>query len=448
MKLAIIDIETTGAHNCGNKITELAILLVEDGKVSNSYHSLFNPEMTIPRPITALTGIDKQVVNNAPEFKDLAQEINEFIKGHVFIAHQVNFDYNFIKAEMGLADIPFSRKRLCTVRYARRIVKGLRSYSLSALCRHFNIKNTDPHRAMGDARATHELLLRLFEMDKDLLVFEELVKQSDHAAILPAHLNSDNFEELPAAPGVYYLLDQNRRPVYIGKAINLQKRVLSHFTGSSKNSRKQLFQREVFYIDHKETADIYIASLLEDKEIKTFWPRHNRAQKEISRQMAVSQYQDRLGRMRLGITRFTPATANILSVFSSYPAARQWLFSKCVEFNIDPALAGLPPMNDYNTIDDNEFNESGIKELYKECTAQLDGDTLILNKIPKSKLCTFIYLRKGSYAGFGEIAGDCLSYEEVDKNLNPAPASAISGMVIRQLLCSGKAKIHKISVHV
>lgn len=154
----VVDIETTGGRAANHKITELGMLKVINGEVVDEYQTLLNPQRRIPRKITALTGIDDVMVNNAPIFAEVADRVAEFTKGCVFVAHNVNFDYGFIKQEFNRLDRHFSRAKLCTVREMRKAKPGLVSYSLANLTQHFGIEMSRHHRAMSDAVAANALL--------------------------------------------------------------------------------------------------------------------------------------------------------------------------------------------------------------------------------------------------------------------------------------------------
>jgi DNA polymerase-3 subunit epsilon len=155
---AVIDIETTGGRAQYHRITEVGIVKMIGGEVVAKWQSLINPQRRIPQNITALTGIDNELVADAPLFADVADDIDEFTEGCVFVAHNVNFDYGFIKEEFNRLERPFRRPKLCTVREMRKHYKGLPSYSLANLTRHFQIDMQRHHRAMSDAIAAAELL--------------------------------------------------------------------------------------------------------------------------------------------------------------------------------------------------------------------------------------------------------------------------------------------------
>ena len=154
----VVDIETTGGRAAQHKITEIGMVKVVNGKIIEEYETLLNPQCRIPRNITALTGIDDEMVADAPIFAEVADEVAQFTKGCVFVAHNVNFDYGFIKQEFTRIERRFSRAKLCTVREMRKAKPGLKSYSLANLTAAFNIDMTRHHRAMSDAIAANELL--------------------------------------------------------------------------------------------------------------------------------------------------------------------------------------------------------------------------------------------------------------------------------------------------
>ncbi|HTF31083.1 MAG TPA: 3'-5' exonuclease, partial [Flavitalea sp.] len=151
---AIVDIETTGGYAANNDITEVAIVLHNGNSVVDRYETLIKPARPIPYYIQVLTGITPEMVENAPSFEDVAEDIFDKLKDCIFIAHNVNFDYSFVKHHLQLCGFELSTPKLCTVRLCRKVFPGLLSYSLGKLCRHFNIVIENRHRAGGDADAT------------------------------------------------------------------------------------------------------------------------------------------------------------------------------------------------------------------------------------------------------------------------------------------------------
>ncbi|WJG10327.1 exonuclease domain-containing protein [Aliiglaciecola sp. LCG003] len=155
---AVVDIETTGGRANGHRITEIGIAKVVGGKVIDTWQTLLNPQRHIPHKITQLTGISNDMVADAPLFVEVADKLRDYLSDCVFVAHNVNFDYGFIRTEFERLEQNFRMPKLCTVREMRKAVPGLPSYSLANLTRHFDIDMTQHHRALSDAQAAAELL--------------------------------------------------------------------------------------------------------------------------------------------------------------------------------------------------------------------------------------------------------------------------------------------------
>jgi DNA polymerase-3 subunit epsilon len=153
----VVDIETTGGKSSLHRITEIGAVKIVDGNEVDSWSTLINPQRQISKFITRLTGINNEMVEDAPLFCEIADSFSDFVQGCVFVAHNVNFDYGFIKQEYQRIDRKFSMPKMCTVRESRKYFNGLSSYSLANLCRHFDIPLTSHHRALCDAQATAQL---------------------------------------------------------------------------------------------------------------------------------------------------------------------------------------------------------------------------------------------------------------------------------------------------
>lgn len=156
---AVVDIETTGGNSAYHRITEVGIAKVINGEVVDEWQSLINPQRRIPAAITRLTGISDDMVATAPVFAEVAEAIEQFTEDCVFVAHNVNFDYGFIKQEFARLEQHYRRPKLCTVREMRKAYPGLSSYSLAALTSHFEITMERHHRALSDAKAAAALLV-------------------------------------------------------------------------------------------------------------------------------------------------------------------------------------------------------------------------------------------------------------------------------------------------
>ena len=219
---AIVDIETTGGYADNHRITEVAIYHHDGIRITDYYHTLINPGRKIPYFITGLTGITSAMVEDAPSFEDVAQEIFERLNNRVFVAHNAHFDYSFIKKEFEVAGINWNSKKLCTVRLSRKIIPGLHSYSLGRLAESLGIRIPNRHRAGGDAEATVKIFEILLQRDDGGAIVKAL-KRNSGETILPPNLPRQEFIKLPAKPGVYYFHDAHGTVIYVGKAINIKK---------------------------------------------------------------------------------------------------------------------------------------------------------------------------------------------------------------------------------
>ncbi|QJD94479.1 GIY-YIG nuclease family protein [Mucilaginibacter robiniae] len=299
---AIVDIETTGGHASANGITEIAICIHDGNEVVKRYQTLINPGKEIPVYIQALTGISNEMVATAPVFKEVAYDIYHLLQGHIFVAHNVNFDHSFVKYHLAAAGYDLQCNKLCTVRLSRKIMPGMPSYSLGKLCHHIGITNSGRHRAGGDADATAELFTLLLQKDAENAIPEAL-KQRSKEQVLPPNLHRKFMDKLPPTPGVYYFHDQKGKVVYVGKAVNIKKRVASHFSGNNSGAQRQEFMRHIHRISYQECGTELMALLTEAVEIKRLWPPFNRSQKKLEFNFGIYTYEDQRGYLRLAVDK-------------------------------------------------------------------------------------------------------------------------------------------------
>ncbi len=299
---AIVDIETTGGYAAANGITEISIHVFDGKTVVEKFETLVNPEQPIPAYITAMTGISDKMVAKAPVFGDVAEKIYSILQDKVFIAHNVNFDYSFIKGHLKDAGFDLNTKKLCTVRLSRKIIPGLPSYSLGKLARSLDIPIHDRHRAGGDTAATVEIFRVLIERDTEQHIQKSLQRNSKEA-ILPPNVPKEHFEQLPYTPGVYYFHNEKGKVVYVGKANNIRYRVNSHFSNNSESRQKQNFMQHVHGISFQPCGTELMACILESAEIKKKWPIFNSSQKRWEDIYSIFVYEDQKGYLRLAIDK-------------------------------------------------------------------------------------------------------------------------------------------------
>lgn len=317
MLYAVTDIETTGGYASGNGITEIAVYIYDGANIIDRFESLVNPHQPIPHFVQVLTGITDEMVQLAPSFDEIAPRLMEMFQGKVFVAHNVNFDYSFINHQLQELGYSLQCKKLCTVRYARKIFPKLASYSLGNLCKHFEIPLYNRHRAAGDARATVELFRFMRDRDVNNHLQTMIGKQSKEQ-FLPLYLNKEDIDQLPLTPGVYYFHDAKDKIVYVGKAIQLKKRVISHFSNNKPGRQKQEFLRNIHRVSFQQCGTELMASVLETIEIKRLWPKYNRAVKGYEASYGLYMYEDGNGFMRLAIDRKHKYLNTVKLFYNSY----------------------------------------------------------------------------------------------------------------------------------
>ncbi len=168
----VVDVETTGLSPRDGGITEIAMIKVRNGLLWDEYSTLVNPLIPIPFDITSLTGIDDEMVADAPTAEEVAPVIAEFLGDGVFTAHNAPFDLGFVNSTLSKGRIDrIQNPVLCTCKLARRLLPSLFSKSLGPVAKQLGIKNSHRHRASGDAYATAQVLIHfLNRLEKDFEV--------------------------------------------------------------------------------------------------------------------------------------------------------------------------------------------------------------------------------------------------------------------------------------
>jgi DNA polymerase III epsilon subunit family exonuclease len=175
---AVVDVETTGASaGNGDRVTEIAIYTLCNGRVEPVLETLVDPERPIPRYVSQLTRITDEMVRGQPTFADVADQVADALAGRIFAAHNARFDWAFLARELQRTrHVEIDGPRVCTVQLTRRLVPGLRSRGLDSVAQYFGVEIADRHRAAGDAKATAVILSRLLGLaaDRGVGTLEEL----------------------------------------------------------------------------------------------------------------------------------------------------------------------------------------------------------------------------------------------------------------------------------
>lgn len=410
---AIVDIETTGGYADNHRITEIAIYHHNGIEVTDHFYTLVNPGRKIPYYITGLTGITTEMVAEAPPFEEVADSIMSLLEGRVFVAHNAHFDYSFLKKEFELAGITWQSKKLCTVRLSRKIIPGLRSYSLGSLAESLGVGIQNRHRAGGDAEATAKIFSKLLNRDKEGYILRAL-KRNSGETILPPNLPKDEFDKLPAKPGVYYFLNERGHVIYVGKANNIKKRIAGHFTGDAREWNRSKIRNEIHHITYELTGNELIALILESQEIRRLWPKYNMAQKWRVEEWGIYDYEDRAGYHRFNVNIVKRGSRPLIK-FSSKGDAWNFLWEKVREFDLCPKLSGLQVSKGLcfqYQIGDCKGACMGVekvkkynKRVYKaiDSFSGLGESVAIIGKGRKAREQSVVLVEQGKYLGFGFI---------------------------------------------
>lgn len=443
MTYAIVDIETTGGYAAANGIIEISIKIFDGEKVVEEFETLVNPNQNIPRYIQAFTGINNEMVQDAPGFEEIAEKVYTYLQGNVFVAHNVNFDFSFIKSHLAFYGYSFNAKKLCTVRLSRQIFPGLPSYSLGNLCNSLQIELNNRHRAGGDAEATVTLFKMLLENDAKGVIATSLNRNSKEA-VLPPNVPKAHFDALPKTPGVYYFHDQKGKVVYVGKAKNIRSRVNSHFSNNSDSRQKQNFVRHIHAITFQSTATELMAAILESTEIKRLWPVFNTSQKRQEEAFGIFVYEDQNGYMRLAIEK-KRKYSNPVYTFH-YKVDGYGVLKKLMkEFSLCPKLCFIQTDNEkcIGIIDEHckgacEKNEvpKSYNERVLEAIASLTKrpSYVVLDKGLSENEISCIMVDQGSFFGMGYLPKnlETISSQTIQEYIKPYKENSY----IRTLLLS------------
>lgn len=392
-KLAFVDIETTGMRSAYDRIIEIGILRVEDGELVQTFKSLINPQTYIPREITSLTGITGSDLEHAPTFRAIKNEIIEILADCTFVAHNVRFDYGFLKHELMRENITYQAKHFCTVRLSRILYPNWPRHNLDALMQQCNIQCESRHRAFDDAKVLYEFYNHIHKTLPTEIVKEAIAKTMKKPS-LPIKLPFGELEKLPDKPGVYIFYGSseyvnpkseirnpkqiqniNKKdskplehlnlensdivsdldirasnlkktiPLYVGKSINIRNRVLSHFSSDIASPTEMKISQQIESIETITTAGELGALFLESQMIKEMLPIYNKRSRIKHELISLRSRKDKLGYQECylePITSISPTNLeNFLGFFRSRKQAKAFLASIAKEHGLCEKLLGL-----------------------------------------------------------------------------------------------------------
>jgi DNA polymerase III subunit epsilon len=343
-KICFVDIETTGMRVNYDRIIEIGILRVEDNTLVESYQTLVNPGMYIPEEILAMTGIGPGELEGAPSFYQIKNDLKRLLADAYFVAHNVRFDYSFLKNEFRRFDINFSPKQICSVKLSRSLFPQFKKHNLDALIERFGLNCERRHRAFDDARVLwdfYQLVQEKFPEEKLLEVVNKLLKKPS----VPLMLKQQELDCLPQKPGVYIFYGESGAPLYVGKSVNIKDRVLSHFSSDHLSTKEMNISQQIKRIETIETSGELGALLKESDLVKKLQPIYNR-QLRLKRKMVVlkkvktEEGYEKVIFDETGLIDYLE-TENILGTFRSKKQAKEFLVNLAKKFELCEKLLGL-----------------------------------------------------------------------------------------------------------
>ena len=339
---AFVDTETTGYHPGKDRIIEIAIIRVENGKIVDEFKSLINPNAYVSPFIQNYTNISPDELEFAPEFYEIADRVEEILRDAVFVAHNVNFDLSHIRAEFRRIDRQFSNPYFCTVRLSRILYPKMGKHNLSRVIEYFGFDCENRHRAYDDAYVLHQFVNHAKKDLGEDAVNDAILKCIENSNI-PYDLDESTISDLPECPGVYIFYDKNSNPLYVGKSKNIKKRVKSHLY--DKDSSKELrIKRQINDIKAIPTAGEISALILESDLVKELMPIYNHKLRRKTEMVLLKQVENEKGYLTATYERVKSIKINkgekLLGIFSSIKECKENLDFISAENNLCNKLLG------------------------------------------------------------------------------------------------------------
>lgn len=450
---AIIDIETCGGKFNYEKgrITEICIIVHDGLVVVDKFTTLINPECYISPYFTNITSITNDMVRDAPKFHEVAKKIIQMTEGCVFVAHNVGFDYNFVKEEFASLGYKYQRETLCTVRLSRKLIPGRISYSLGHLCASLGIEIFGRHRAEGDAVATAQLFDLLIQLKnqnplyKNKGVVELMTRRVDN-------IKKYILDKLPESCGVYYFLNKAGEIIYIGKSVNMYTRAQSHFGTEERKGKKML--NDLMNVDFVETGSELIALLLEAQEIKKHKPIYNRKSKADVFTHSIDWFKNKQGIIHFKIVPYDEAE-NSLVAFTNYATTRerleQWIEEKvlCLQYcslTSEGSFCFNHQIKKCNGICAGEEDVEEYNKRAKEIVDQYSFHALnfaVIERGRKPDENALVLIENGHYVGFGyfDISDNFSSREEISGIVKRSLYYPDSDAIVQSWLRKSKRRV-------
>jgi len=343
---SFVDIETTGGSFKKDRIIDIGILRVVNNRLVKTYNSLIDPEYYLPPEITRLTGITQKELEGAPTFTQIKDNILELLEGNIFVAHNADFDYRFLKTEFKRRNTKFSAKRLCTVKISRFVHPEFQRHNLDEIISRHNLTCDMRHRGLGDAKVLWDFFRVLKKSYNQKFV--KAIEQQLAKPNIPLNLNPKILKNLPEAPGVYIFKSDNA-PLYIGKSKNIKSRIMSHLSSSNNSSLTQkILSQTTTIVTHQANGELE-ALINESMLIKKLQPIYNKKLRHARQLVVLKLIENHSTYFEVKpevLDIIDPnEMSSILGVFKSIKQAKEFLTRKSEEYNLCDKLLNLEKTN-------------------------------------------------------------------------------------------------------
>lgn len=429
---AIIDVETTGGSPSVDRIIEIAVITFDGEKILRQFSSLVNPHRNIDKYVTQLTGITDLMVKTAPPFEEIHEKVLELTNGHIFVAHNVKFDYGMVRSEYKRLGHDYVRKQIDTVTLARKVLPGFNSYSLGALCDSLGIVIENRHRALGDAEATVRLLDLILRQGSSKKYIEIELNQGIDPSFLPPQITIGEIEKLPEEPGVFYFKDAQDAVLMIEASKNVRREVIKLFSKSEGQPDLQLAQKPITQIDYQATGNELIARLWAHHELRRQVPPLNKRPRDHKFSHGIFFTTDEEGFRHIRIEKLNFEEGELALKFPGKSAAHKVLHRIIhdghlqVQFSLLKKITDLEQRENFKKSYNEKIEKAVRKYLYKNTNFFIVGD----GRRPDEN--SVVWIENSVYRGYGYI---CPELTEVNtENLKASIIVQEEDMEIQKIL--------------
>lgn len=411
-KFAIVTMTTFGYKPNPLRIVQLSISKLKGEFYQTIFTTNINPEERIPNYIQERTGLTDSILLKAPTFSDVANTILQELENHILVGHNASFLHYALQSEFKYLGYSFKIPQLCTIRLAKKLMPNMTNYELPYLSSVLNIQFTPSNDLEEYSNAVDILLQRLIQLDDEDVISKFLAPKVEKEHFAPKNIQYQKLNTLPNVPGVYRFQDQSGETLYVGKAKDIKKRVLSHFYNTSE--KEIALCDATFHIDFETTGSELIALLREADLIDKIDPPYNYIQKKNYITYHIIPQKNRKGILQLKIER-RPFAHSPTEIFLKRGDAIKRLIQLTEKFKLCPLQTGVKTKlgrcthGEYNECDGVCTGEEEIGSYNLKVENALDylnneNDNYVIFEKGRTKAeRSFILILHGVYQGYGFI---------------------------------------------